>query len=596
MAIHDDEPSGKAIDPRLLRRLLSFARPHARGFVISTVLLLLHSGLTILSPRLVGLAIDDYLKPGPHTLTIDERASGLWTVSLWLFLIVAAAFVLRYAQVLITNLTGQKVIHDLRRAVYEHIVRRSLKFFDRHPVGTLVTRVTNDIETLNEFFLSGIDVLFSDFIRILAITGVLFALDWRMALTILGIVPFIVIWSFVFQRRARVLFRRVRKEVSHCNAFTNESIGGIRVVRSFGRERHISNQFAERNHDLKVAHLATVKNFSWFYPGMETLSALGTSLVLLVGYHLVLRSEIEAGTIVAFWLYLAMFIEPLRQIADRYNILQSAVASGERVFRILDDETTLPQVDEPRGLIIREGNLRFEGVSFSYDGKTPVLQSFNLDVPGGSSLAIVGPTGSGKTTIINLLSRFYDPQNGRITIDGCDLKSVQLQQLRAQVGIVLQDAFLFDGSLRENLTLGVEEIDDDKLQKAIEAGQARSVVERLGGLDGRIGERGAGLSAGEKQLLSFVRTLAHDPKVLVLDEATAHVDTETETLLQTALEKLLSGRTAIVIAHRLSTIQDCDRIVVLHKGEIRESGTHQELLNLQGVYSRLYRLQFSEAG
>jgi ATP-binding cassette subfamily B protein len=589
-----DELSGKAMNPELIRRLLRYARPHARGFALSTVLLLILAGTTLVGPKLIGVAINSYLGADSLALSTEDRESGLFRIVGILLVLGVATFFLRYLQVMVTNRTGQRVIHDLRCDVYNHISTRSLRFYDRHPVGTLVTRVTNDIETLNEFFLSGIDVLFSDFIRILAITGILLWVDWRMALATLIVVPFILAWAFVFQRRARILFRRVRKEVSACNAFTNEALGGVRVVRSFGREAAVSDRFSILNSDLKDAHLATVRNFSWFFPGMELLTALGTSLVLVVGYALVRGGDLLAGDVLMFWLYLALFIEPLRQIADKYNILQSAVASGERVFRILDDREALPLKSPFTPLRKPLLDVRFENVSFSYDGVTPVLKDLNLHIEKGKRWAIVGATGSGKTTIINLLCRFYDPTAGRILISDQDLRDVDPTALRKQIGIVLQDVFLFDGTIRENLALGRTDLSDEILWACIDAGQARSVVDRLGGLGGRIRERGGGLSTGEKQLLAFARTLVHDPSILVLDEATAHIDTDTEGLLQKALKVLLLGRTAIVIAHRLSTIQDCDHILVLHKGEVRESGRHEELLRKNGLYARLHRLQFSD--
>lgn len=594
MALEEgDDLSGKALDARLIRRLLQYARPHARGFLVSTSLLIVLAGATLAGPRLVGYAVNSYVAGPADGATAAEREAGLLQVVLWLLAIGALTFVLRYIQVLVTNRTGQRVIHDLRCDVYSHISSRSLRFFDRNPVGSLVTRVTNDIETLNEFFLSGIDVLFSDLIRIVAIMAILFVMEWRMALATLLIVPFILIWAFIFQRRARKLFRSVRMEVSACNSYTNESLGGIRVVRSFGREDYVSERFQTLNDRLKQAHLATVRNFSWFFPGMEMLTALGTAGLLVAGYALVRGGEILPGDVLMFWLYLGLFIEPLRQIADKYNILQSAVAAGERVFRILDNRDSLPVRKDPLPIGDCRGEVSFENVSFSYGGGVPVLKDLDLRVPAGERLALVGATGAGKTTIINLLARFYDPTAGRVLLDGKDLRDLDPLDLRNRIGIVLQDVFLFDGTVRENLALGREGIPDRILTDAIHAGQAGKVVERLGGLDGRIRERGAGLSTGEKQLLAFARTLVHDPAILVLDEATAHVDTETEVLLQRALEVLLSGRTAIVIAHRLSTIQNCDRILVLHKGEVRESGSHEDLLKQDGIYARLHRLQFA---
>lgn len=591
----EDDLTGRAFDTRLFRRLLWYARPHARGFVVSTLLLLLLTLMTLCVPYLVGEAVNEYLvvdTTDEQHPTQDDRAQGVrWTAALLLGIWIAT-FACRLAQITITNLTGQRVIHDLRISVFSHITGRDLRFFDKSSVGTLVTRVTGDIETLNEFFVSGIDVLFSDLVRIGAITVLLFLIDWQMAMATLATVPLILLWAFVFQRRARKLFREVRAQVANVNAFMNEALTGIHVVHAFGREAAIHGRFGAKNAELRDAHMKTVRNFSWFFPGMEFLSALGMSAVLVVGYSLVLAGQAGTGDVVMFWLYLALFIEPLRQLADKYNILQAAVASGERVFRVLDERSALPQPDDPEPLGNAKGHVIFDDVHFRYDERKPVIQGVSFEAKPGTKLAFVGPTGSGKSTIISLLCRFYDPDHGRILVDGHDLRNVDARALRRRIGVVLQDVFLFEGTVRENLRLGNHSLDDAQLMNAVRAVQAGPVVQRLGGLDGHIRERGATLSTGEKQLLAFARTLAHDPVLLVLDEATAHIDTETEILLQRALDKLMEGRTAILIAHRLSTIQECDRILVVHRGEIREAGTHDELLARRGIYARLYRLQF----
>lgn len=592
MSAQNDEAGVRPIDRNLLFRLLSFARPHRGGFFISTLLLMGIALCSLMVPQIVEHAVDHGMQGDGDDA---ERSRELQRCAAAMVGIAFLVFFLRRTQIFFTNRTGQRVIHDLRRKVFDHITSRSLAFFHRQPVGTLVTRVTGDIEALNEFFVSGIDVLFYDLLRIVVILVILFATDWQMALATVAIMPFIVLWAFIFQRRSRRFFREVRGMVSEANAYTNEALSGVRVVQAFAREEAVGRRFAGKNDDLMKAHLRTVRNFSWFFPGMEVLSAAGQAMVLVAGFYLVKGERIEIGTVVATWLYLTMFIEPLRQLADKYNIFQAAVAAGERVFAILDDDTAIRSPDKPHAFAAPQGAIRFEGVHFHYDPRKPVLEGIDLEVGAGKTVALVGPTGSGKSTIISLLSRFYDPTEGRVSLDGVDLRELDVAWLRSRVGVVLQDVFLFEGTVRENLTLGRDDLEDERLHAAIEAVQASGVVTRLGGLDGEIMERGAGLSTGEKQLLAFARTLAHDPLVLVLDEATAHIDTETEALLQKALEKVSEGRTSVVIAHRLSTVTTADEILVLCSGRIHERGTHAALLKADGLYARLYRLQFEDA-
>ena len=583
--------TGRAFDPRLFRRLLAHARPHARGFFVSMLLLLVLSFLTLSVPFIIGRSVDLYLAPDSPG-SESERWTGLLTMGGILCGIGALVFSFRWLQMLIINKTGQEVIHDLRRKVFAHISHRDLRFFDRHPVGSLVTRVTGDIETLNEFFISGVDVLISDIVRITIIAVALFFIDVRMALATLLVVPLILGWAFYFQRHARKLFRKVRGCVSRLNAFMNEALSGIDVLKIFRREGSARKRFGALNEELREAHVATVWNFSWFFPGMEFLSAMGNAAILLVGSRLVLSGDLAVGKMYSCSLLLALFIEPLRQIADKYNILQAAVAAGERVFRVLDDHSSVPVPAEPASLDAIRGDVRFEHVHFAYAPEKPVLKDITFHAPPGTHLALVGPTGSGKSTIISLLSRFYDPDRGRILLDGIPLTACDPRAVRRRIGVVLQDVFLFAGSVRENLSLGDSGIDDDTLMAAARIVQADRIIARLGGLDAVLTERASTLSTGEKQLLAFARTLAHDPAILVLDEATSNIDTISESLIQTALDRLIQNRTAIIIAHRLSTIQRCDRILVIHHGELREQGTHAELLAKNGIYARLHRMQF----
>ena len=596
-SVHEDDVVGKVFDRQIYSRLLPFARPYVGAFTLSVTLLLALAITNMAGPLFMRHATDTFGATSRGAVAPEERIAGVGRIALVLAGIGIVTFFLRYAQIWTTSITGQRIIYDVRKRVFEHIESRGLRFFDTNPVGRLVTRVTSDVESLAELFSSGIDVLCYDLVMIALILGSLFWIDVNLALWTLAIVPFVVGWSVIFKKDAQARYRDVRSNVTRMNSYINECISGIRVIQIFRTEDRTNRRFRDWNGKLRDAHLGTVKNFALFFPGVEMLSSLGTALILVVGHRYVSGGTLSVGDMMAFWFLLHRFFEPLREISEKYNVLQSAMASSERILKILDTEEHVQNPPHPKPVAIENGraHIRFEKVRFSYDGKTTVLKGIDLEVKPGEKIALVGQTGSGKTSIINVLARFYDVQEGRVTVNGTDIREFDQHELRRSIGVVLQDVFLFADTIRENLRLGDARFDDARLRRALETACADKFVDSLpGGLDHKVEERGATFSTGQKQLLAFARTLVYDPPILVLDEATANIDTETEALIQKALKRLMERRTVIVIAHRLSTIKQSDRIIVMHHGEIREVGTHAELVAEDGLYRRLYELQYKD--
>ena len=576
----------KSYDRTLLRRLLTYLRPYKAAVAVSFLLIVVMAALDLVGPYLTKIAIDRHITRG------DAR--GLAGVAALYMLTLLAAFAVRYGQVYILQMTGQKVMLDMRRQIFGHLQRLHVGFFDRHPVGRLMTRVTTDVDAVNELFTSGVVTVFGDLFTLLGIMGVMMAMNLKLALVTFSVIPFFFVITNWFRRGSRQSFREVRKWIARINAFLQENLTGMSVVQLFRREQRNREAFAAVNRAHADANVTQIFYYAVFYPAIDILAAVAVALILLYGGGRVLVGTLSLGALVAFVQYSERFWRPISDLSVKFNILQAAMASSERIFTLLDTPAEVIAPASPRRLAKARGRVAFEHVSFAYHPPQWVLRDVDFVVEPGRSVAIVGATGAGKTTVISLLARFYDGQEGRITLDGVDVRELDPAQLRSSLALVLQDVHLFSGTIASNIRLG-SPIPDERIREAARAVHAHRFIEALPqGYDTEVKERGATLSVGQKQLLSFARALAHDPRVLILDEATSSVDTETEALIQEALQVLLRGRTAIVIAHRLSTIQNVDEILVMHKGRIRERGTHQELLAQRGIYWRLYQLQYKD--
>jgi len=582
----EDEAQGKAYDARLMRRFLRYVRPYAPAVLMTFVLVVARVFAEVMAPRIFQLAVDGPLARGDY--------GGLLHYGLLFGAAVLATGGLEFAYAWMTSLVGQGIIYDLRTEFFGHLQKLSVSFFDRNPVGRLTVRTTNDVENLNELFTSGLIEFAADLLMIAGVITMMFVIHWKLALVTMAVMPLVLLATFLFRNVARERYRAMRQKIARLNSYLNESVNGMRTIQTFGREATCLERFRRHNAEYRDSAISAIFAYSIFYPGIEVLASLGMAVLVAYGGISILNGSLTFGAFIAFLYYVHKFFMPVREIAEKYNILQAAMASSERIFKILD---TPPEVaDRPAAAPAPalRGDVEFDRVSFSYDGKTPVLEDVSFRVEPGRSLAIVGLTGAGKTTIINLLLRFYDPTSGRVLVDGHDLRDLGLRSLRRQTGLVLQDVFLFAGSVEENIRLGERSIPRERVEEAARAVNADRFVGRLPkGLETDVMERGALLSTGERQLLSFARALAFDSRILVLDEATSSVDGETERLIQEGLLRLMKGRTSIVIAHRLSTVQHADRILVLHRGRVREQGTHAELLRQDGIYRKLYRLQLA---
>ena len=580
-----DEVLDKSYDATLLRRLLVYLRPYRGLALLAVLLLFMSAGLALVGPLLTQRTLD---------VAIPRRDFGLLGTLAVLFLAaLLLEFVVEYGQTLLTTYIGQRVMYDLRMQIFGHLQRLSISFFDRNPVGRLMTRVTSDVETLNELFSSGLVTVFGDVFTLVAIMTMMLVVDWRLALVTFSVIPLVWLTAMVFRRRVREAFRDIRTRLARLNAYLQERLSGMRVVQLFGREADSAARFAALNREHLEAHLRSITIYAVFFPVVEVLTAVAMALLLYYGGLRTIHGTLTVGVLAAFIQLTRRFFQPLQDLSEKFNLLQSAMASSERVFALLDQPVSVLEPARPAILAqpIR-GEVRFEDVWFRYGPDGPwVLRDVSFTAAPGQTIALVGHTGAGKTTIVNLLLRFYDPDRGRILIDGVDIRQLSTSDLRSLIGFVQQDLFLFTGDILHNLTLDAPVSAEAAHEAARRVGADRFIERLPAGYAHRLGERGRSLSVGERQLLSFARALALDPRILVLDEATSSVDAEAEAQIQRAIAELMAGRTSLVVAHRLSTILHADEILVLQHGEIRERGSHRELLLQEGLYQRLYQLQ-----
>lgn len=584
----DDEIVGKVYDAQLMRRLLGYLRPHRKSVIVALTTIVGHSLMQLTQPYLTKLAIDR------HILTGD--LVGLEQIIFLFLIILIVSFVFEYVETYTMQMMGQRIMFDLRMEIYGCLQSLDVSFYDRNPVGRLMTRVTTDVDALNDLFASGVISVVRDVVTLVGIMAVLLWMDWRLALVAFSVLPFIGLVTNWFRKNARQSYRKVRSRIARINAFLQENITGMSTVQLFRREQKTFSKFNEINRQHCDANIESIFYYAMFYPTVELLGALATALIIWYGGGWSMQGTLTLGTLVAFLQYSQRFFRPISDLSEKFNILQAAMASSERIFGLLDTPVTISDPPSsvakiPTGL----GRISFENVWFAYRDKNYVLKDVSFSINPGERVGIVGATGAGKTTLINLLLRFYDVSRGRITIGGIDIRQISLRELRRRFGLVLQEIYLFSGTIRDNITLGTPEITDESVATATANVHADQFISTLScGVDSNIAERGANLSVGEKQLLSFARALAFSPKVLILDEATSSVDTNTEVLISDALRALMANRTTMAIAHRLSTVQDMDRILVFHKGELREGGTHQELLANRGLYHKLYQFQYKD--
>jgi len=600
--MHEEEALGKAYDSRLMNRLLRYMAPYKWRVIFALALVAVVTPLELAPPKLFQVAIDKFLVPGARgTLAASTAWHGIIWISIGYFAVLVFDFVAQYIQIRIMQRVGQQTMYDMRSEIFGHMQRLPMSYYDRNPVGRLMTRVTTDVDALNDLFAAGVVTMINDFFLLAVMAGLLFWIDKKLALDAIAVLPAIFVVTMVFRKYVRDANRKIRTAIARINAFLQEYISGMAVVQLFNRERKARAEFARRNKDNMLAWRDAILAYALFYPAVEFLNFATIALIYWSGGNRILHNNLSLGVLIAFTMYAQRFFRPIQDLSEKFNILQSAMAASERIFKLVDEPITIDSNADAKQLASPRGEIEFRNVWFSYKNVSEpadedwVLRDVSFRISPGESFAIVGHTGAGKTTLISLLLRFYDIQRGQILLDGVDIRLLNLQELRKQFGIVLQDPFLFSGTIESNVRLGTPGITSQDVERALaDVGLGNFLATLPQGVASEVNERGSTLSVGQRQLISFARALAHNPRFLILDEATSSVDTKTELQIREAVERLLAGRTALVIAHRLSTIQHADRILVFHKGRLREQGAHQELLAQRGIYFRLYQLQYKE--
>lgn len=599
---HEEEKLGRIYDSQLTWRLLKYLKPYKWRVFVALALTMIVTPLRLVGPGLFAAVIDRYITPAlGHKITMDAAFHGILWISLAFIATLILSFLFQYGQVRIMQSVGQQTMYDLRKQIFGHLQRLPMSFFDRTPAGRLVTRVTTDVDALNDLFAAGVVAMVNDFFFLVAAIAYMLRLNWKLALAAFAVLPLMLGVTWLFRNSVRDANRQIRTGVARINSFLQEHISGMAVIQLFNREQKAQEQFKGLNHAYNLAFKKAIKAYALFYPAIDLLSSSGYAMIFWFGGLRQLAGGLGIGVVAEFYMYSQQFFMPIQDLSEKFNILQSAMAASERIFKLLDEPLKVQSAANPVVLNAPRGEIEFRNVWFAYrGGDNPgeddwVLRDVSFRVAPGQSIAIVGHTGAGKTTVIQLLLRFYDIQRGEILLDGVNIRELDLQNLRRLFGIVLQDPFLFSGTIESNVRLGTASVTPDMVEQSLrEVGLGPFIDSLPHGMATEVTERGATLSVGQRQLISFARALAHDPQFLILDEATSSVDTQTESLIRQALDRLLAGRTALVIAHRLSTIQHADRILVFHKSRLREEGTHQELLARRGIYYRLYQLQYKD--